>query len=146
MGIDVEMTWKGETVEERKERERAMVRSGVEWLEAWIADHRNVPGVGRTALGHTGYLYEAYHGGPYAARILVPEAFEAAGGGAKIPAATMLSRRDQAMDASRLRARKFYGDETGALGEAMARSFADFVALAERKEAQTGKPVTIIAS
>jgi hypothetical protein len=48
--------------------------------------------------------------------------------------------------ASRLRARKLYGDETGVLGEAMAGSLADFVALAERKEGETGEPVTVTAS
>ena len=146
MGIDVEMTWKGENVEERKERERAMVRSGVEWLKAWVANHRNVPGVGRTALGHIGYLRESYQGGPYATRIPVPETFQAADGTVKIPAAAMRLRLAEAMAAFRVRARKFYGDETGVLGETMAKSFADFVALAERKEAETGEFVTVTAS
>ena len=140
------MTWKGETQEERKEKELAMDKSIHESVETLLARRGNVPGVGRTALGHAGYLYEAYHGGPYATLVLVPEATGTEVLVAKIPAATMPSRRDQAMATSRLRATELFGDETGALGEAMARSFADFVALAERKEAQTGKPVTIIAS
>jgi hypothetical protein len=66
---------------------------------------------------------------------------------AKIPAAAMRSRLAEAMAAARERAKKFYGDEgTGTLGEAMAKSFADFVALAERKEAETGECVTVTAS
>jgi len=58
----------------------------------------------------------------------------------------MRTRLGEAMAASRLRAREVFGDETGVLGGAMARSFADFVALAERKEAETGEPVTVTAS
>jgi hypothetical protein len=37
--------------------------------------------------GHLGYLREAYHGEPYATRVLVPESFET--GRAEIPAATL---------------------------------------------------------
>jgi hypothetical protein len=37
--------------------------------------------------GNVGYLREAYHGEPYATRLLVLEAFEADGQGAAIPAA-----------------------------------------------------------
>jgi hypothetical protein len=146
MGIEVEMTWKGETEEERKEKELSMARSIDELVEAWTAGRRNVPGVGRTALGHVGYLYEAYHGGPYATPILVPEAFEAADHAAKVPAAAMRSRLAASMAAARLRAREVFDDETGALGDAMAKSLADFVALAERKEGETGEPVTVTAS
>jgi len=140
------MTWKGQTEEERMKRELLVGRAFQEWVEEWIAGRGNVPGVGRTALGHIGYLYEAYHGGPYATLVLVPEVTEPDARVAKVPAAAMRTRLGEAMAASRLRARKFYGDETGALGEAMARSFADFVALAERKEAETGEPVTVTAS
>jgi hypothetical protein len=68
------------------------------------------------------------------------------GGGAKIAAVAMRSRLAEAMAASRVRSKKFYGDETGALGEAMAKSFVDFVVLAERKEAETGEFVTVTAS
>ena|SRR5208282_4422578 len=88
----------------------------------------------------------AYHGGPYATLVLLPEVTGLEVRVAKVPAAAMRTRLGEAMAASRLRAREVFGDETGVLGGAMARSFADFVALAERKEAETGEPVTVTAS
>lgn len=42
--------------------------------------------------GATGYLRESYHGGPYATRILLREAFEADTCRAKIPAAILRER------------------------------------------------------
>ena len=45
-----------------------------------------------TTAGDRGYLREAYHGGPYATKILVREAFESDDGEAKIPAATLRMR------------------------------------------------------
>lgn len=148
MGIDIDMTWKGKTEEECREKELAIDRAAEELWKVWMsAGFRNVPGVGRTALGHVGYLYEAYNAAPFATPILVPEAFEAADHTAKIPAAAMRSRLAEAMAACRQRAKTFYGDDdTGALGKAMAKSLADFVALAERKEIETGGPVTITVS
>jgi hypothetical protein len=146
MGINIDMAWKGETEEERKTKELAIDRSAAEVVEGLVAGRINVPGTGRTALGHVGYLFEAYHGGPYATLVLLPEVTGPEVRVAKVPVAAMRSRLGEAMAASRLRARKLYGDETGVLGEAMAGSLADFVALAERKEAETGEPVTVIAS
>ena len=45
-----------------------------------------------TTSGDVGYLREAYHGGPYATRILVREAFEADDCRAEIPAEIMRER------------------------------------------------------
>ena len=145
MGIEVSMTWKGETKEKRMEGELLVTQALREWVEGYAAGRGNVPGVGRTALGHIVYLYEAYHGGPYATLILLPEVTGPDARVAKVPAAAMRSRLGEAMAASRLRGKEVFGDETGALGESMAKSFADFVALAERKEAETREPVMVTA-
>ena len=45
-----------------------------------------------TTSGHVGYLREAYHGGPYATKLLVREAFENDTCRAEIPAAIMRER------------------------------------------------------
>lgn len=45
-----------------------------------------------TTAGAVGYLREAYHGGPYATRILCREAFEAENCEAQIPAETLRDR------------------------------------------------------
>lgn len=45
-----------------------------------------------TTAGSTGYLRESYHGGPYATKMLVREAFEAESCEADIPAAVMRER------------------------------------------------------
>jgi hypothetical protein len=146
MGIDIDMEWKDKTEEEQKEKELAIFRAGQESVEALLARRGNDPGVGRTALGHVGYLYEPYHGGPYAAVILLPEVTGPQVRVAKVPAAVMRSRLQEAMASCRQRAKTLYGDETGAWGDAMAKSFSDFVDLAERKEVETGEMVTITAS
>lgn len=54
MGIDVYATWAGMTPQER-----ALQYTGFSVIN-----------------GEVGYLREAYHGSPYATRVLVPEAFE----------------------------------------------------------------------
>ena len=54
MGIDIYAKWSGMTREESKAQ---------------------ITGFD-TAAGQVGYLREAYHGEPYATRVLVPEAFE----------------------------------------------------------------------
>lgn len=138
--------------------------------------------------GNVGYLREAYHGGPYATRILVREAFEAEDCRAQIPAEIMRERlthvTEPAMrgeghqlaemvmgmiqatgaeiaegggiqsdttrpmtveEAVRERQRRLYGEDEAHI-DRVVRSFRDFVALAEEKERQTGKPCTIYAS
>jgi hypothetical protein len=70
MGIDIYLEWDGMDEEEK------------------IAQ---ATGFSITA-GDVGYLREAYHGGPYATRILVREAFESDDCRAEIPAAIMRER------------------------------------------------------
>lgn len=54
MGIDLYLHWRGQTASERSVQ-----------ITGYKMD-----------AGQVGYLREAYHGGPYATRILAPEAFE----------------------------------------------------------------------
>lgn len=140
--------------------------------------------------GHVGYLREAYHGGPYATRILVREAFDADDCTAQIPAAVMKERLtavtepttafngghyvsaavgsvlkstlaaesgscNVAPDTTRPmtvyeaiveRYSNLYPDIAAEYIPRIMKSFYDFVALAEEKEKQTGKPCTVVAS
>jgi hypothetical protein len=70
MGIDIYLEWDG-----MEEEEKTAQATGFS-----------------TTSGNVGYLREAYHGGPYATRILVREAFEADDCRAEIPAAIMRER------------------------------------------------------
>jgi hypothetical protein len=70
MGIDIYLEWDGMDKEEK-----AAQATGFS-----------------TVAGEVGYLREAYHGGPYATRILVREAFESDNQRAQIPAAIMRKR------------------------------------------------------
>lgn len=166
MGIDIYLEWDG-----MEEEEKSAQATGFS-----------------TTSGNVGYLREAYHGGPYATRILVREAFEAENCRAQIPAETMRERlthvTEPAMsgeghqlaemvlgmiqatgaevvegggirsdttrpmtveEAVRERQRRLYGEDEAHI-DRVVRSFRDFVALAEEKERQTGKPCTIYAS
>jgi hypothetical protein len=122
MGIDIYMKWEGQTDAE---------------------EARQITGFSVTA-GRFGYLREAYHGGPYATRALVPEAFE--GGGAPIPAAFMRERLPETLALAKEREQKIYKTTDPKEIALTLKSFVDFVRLAERMEKKTGHPVTIIAS
>jgi hypothetical protein len=166
MGIDIYLKWEGMTDEDQKRQYTGMC----------------------TKSGHTGYLREAYHGGPYATKILCREAFEAEKCEAEIPAeilrerlthvtepvigangghlvATMFSElmRSTGMgvegqvlsdittpmtveEAVRERYQRLYPEESEESVNEVVESFREFVALAEQKEKETGKPCTIIAS
>ena len=101
--------------------------------------------------GHVGYLREAYHGEPYVTKFLCREAFESTNGAAQIPAAVLKERLSKALAITFQREVQVYGlDVTRAdlrkeLQPVM-QSYADFVELCERKEKETGEPVTIVAS
>jgi hypothetical protein len=142
-----------------------------------------------TTAGNVGYLRESYHGGPYATKILVREAFEAEKCEAEIPAAVMRERLTHVTEpalgcdgghvvaemfikmmaaagkeitpqaprsghtspmsveeAVRERCAKLYPDDGAEYAEQVVQSFRDFVALAEKKEAETGHPCTVYAS
>lgn len=167
MGIDIYLKWAGMDEEDTKSQFTGM----------------------NPYRGETGYLREAYHGGPYATKILCREAFESDNCEAEIPAAILRERlthvtepaRDcdgghlvasmfaslmqmtgaqvvggpvqngttQPMtveEAVRERYLRLYDDEGPEAAERAVQSFRDFVALAERKEAELGKPCTIYAS
>lgn len=70
MGIDIYLEWDGITDEDKKNQMTGF----------------------STVAGHVGYLREAYHGGPYATRILCREAFESESCSAQIPADTLEER------------------------------------------------------
>jgi hypothetical protein len=122
MGIDIYAEWDGMT-----ERERHAQITCCSVLH-----------------GYVGYLREAYHGEPYATKVLVPEAFEELR--VQIHAATLQSRLPAVLVVAEARERKLYGTTDPAKIERVLKSFRDFVALCARKEAETGEPCLIIAS
>ena len=123
MGIDIYMRWDDMTDSEKEKQYTGF----------------------SIAHGHVGYLREAYHGGPYATQVLVPEAFEAENSEAEIPASVLKERLDLAKQTVIERGQKVY-KEVLTEDDPSVQAFADFVALAEQVESKTGKPVTIIAS
>ena len=93
--------------------------------------------------GHVGYLREAYHGEPYATRVLVPEAFES-DEAARIPASVLRNRLPAALSVARERALRVYGERLSTDAPEL-RAFVDFVELAERLEAD-GREPQVLAS
>lgn len=79
MGIDIYLKWDGMTEKERMEQFTGM----------------------STVAGETGYLREAYHGGPYATKILCREAFESEDCVAEIPASVLRQRLTQVTEPAR---------------------------------------------
>ncbi len=96
--------------------------------------------------GRVGYLREAYHGAPYATRHLVAEAFASPEGTAQIAEAVLKERLPETIKLVTERERQLYGETDRSEVEQVIASFIDFVQLCERKEQETGEPVTIIAS
>ena len=94
--------------------------------------------------GHVGYLREAYHGEPYATKVLVPEAFEELR--APIYADTLRDRLPETLVVAEQREREIYGVTDDTEINRVLRSYSDFVELCARKEAETGEPCLIIAS
>jgi hypothetical protein len=93
--------------------------------------------------GDVGFLCEAYHGEPYATKVLVPEAFEEH----RVPiyAATLADRLPAVLAVAEARERDVYrvtDEEHIAL---VLKNYRDFVALCERKERESGAPCTILA-
>lgn len=122
MGIDIYAEWRAMTPEE---------------------SNAQITGFDATA-GHVGYLREAYHGEPYATRVLVPEAFEK--GNAAIPAAKLRERLPAALAAAKERERTVCGETDPLEIKRVLDSFRKFVELCERKEAENGEPCRITAS
>ncbi len=133
MGIDIYLSWDGMTEQDGRAQ-----------LVGFAVD-----------AGHVGYLREAYHGSPYATRVLVPEAFEAAmlrpeeareagldvdeRRAVHIPAATLSGRLEATCSAAITRAQRVYGCVLTADSPEV-RAFIDFVELATRLEQQGCHP------
>lgn len=122
MGIDIYMKWDGQTKEEEKKQFQGF----------------------DCTIGDAGYLREAYHGEPYATKILVPEAFES-DGEIEISADKLKKRLPKVLETARKRSLKIYNKETSEEDPEI-KAFSDFVSLAEAKEKELGKPVRIYAS
>ena len=125
MGIDVYSRWKNQTQKEHDDQ-----------CTGFSIHH-----------GHVGYLREAYHGQPYATRMLVPEAFAADSDDDEpmIPAATMRKRLPGVIAAAIERAKNVYKEEIDE-NDPTVKSFVHFVELCEAKERETGIPCRIFAS
>lgn len=89
--------------------------------------------------GHVGYLREAYHGGPYATRVLFPETWESEDCEAAIPSKILRERLPAAIEAAIERARVVYGEEVGPESPEI-KSLKNFVELYERLEAEGKHP------
>lgn len=97
MGIDIYAHWAGQTDEEKQAQ-----------FTGFSVKH-----------GHAGYLREAYHGGPYATRELVPESFDYPEGwdydkqgdwpGAPIPYDTLVQRLPRTVMLALQREAEVYG-------------------------------------
>ena len=122
MGIDIYMRWEGMTEADRE---------------------KQITGFDAT-VGDVGYLREAYHGGPYATRYLVEEAFEDGAGDVHIPAKELRERLPLTKDIVIQRAKEVYKEELTEDDE-IVKSFENFVKLGEALEADGRKP-TIYAS
>lgn len=124
MGIDIYLKWKGMTEEEKQ----------LQYTGFSIR------------AGKYGYLREAYHGGPYATRILIKEAFEESNDcQAEIPASTMRQRLPEVLATVIARSKIVYDEEID-VNDPTVQSFVQFVELAELKEEETGQPCIVIAS
>ena len=127
MGIDVYARWRGQT-----EAEKQAQFTGFSIVS-----------------GNVGYLREAYHGEPYATKVLVPEGWQDCpckyedddcDHSVQIPAATLRERLPATLAACRER---YAGDD---IVDEACKSYEDFVKLCEQKEAETGEPVRIRVS
>ena len=100
--------------------------------------------------GHVGYLREAYHGAPYATRVLMPEAFDRENFLRWCANSSRNTARTPAGDAHRppRLGNCSYTTRTATTGTRAPslKSFTEFVELCERKERETGEPCTIAAS
>ena len=123
MGIDVYMRWKEMTESDRR----------VQYTVFEVS----------AQAGGNGYLREAYHGSPYATRVLVPEGFDDDPDGVAIPVETLRERLPAAIKTAHLRGRTVYKDPTG--DQAMADALTPFVGLAERL-AKEGKVPRVYVS
>jgi len=121
MGIDVYLRWDGQSEAEEKAQYTGF----------------------STTAGNAGYLREAYHGEPYATKVLFPECFGDSTNKVTFTSATLRARLPQAIEVAKMRSLKVYKEP---LPPEVEQAFTDFVELAERKETETGKPCTVYVS
>ena len=85
-------------------------------------------------------------GFPYATKHLCREAFESDTGSAPIPAKVLRRRLPVTLQLAEQRERELYEETDEKEIAQVLQSYRDFVALCERKEQETRKPVEIVAS
>ncbi len=96
--------------------------------------------------GNVGYLREAYHGGPYATKVLVPEAWaEGSDGDVTLPTATLKKRLPAVIKTVKERAAAIYKEKLSD-DDPIVKSFADFVALHERLELAGLNPRIVVSA
>lgn len=126
MGIDVYLRWKGQNESEEKKQ-----------YTGYRAD-----------CGNVGYLREAYHGGPYATKVFVPEGWVDSPELPKVPAKVLMSRVPAAVMISMYRHHLVYeqGHEPGVINVDSVKDAADiskalFGALSEIKSVKNQSKV-----
>lgn len=125
MGIDIYLRWRGQT----KAEEEAQ-------YTGFSVQH-----------GHVGYLREAYHGGPYATKVLFPETWaDEENQEARIPNAVLRERMPEAIETALVRERRVYA-RTDVTPETcdMAKSIQSFIELHGQLE-EEGKDPWIVNS
>jgi hypothetical protein len=123
MGIDVYLRWDGQTEAEK---------------EAQITGYSIVH-------GHVGYLREAYHGGPYATKTLMPEAWESDDeNGVRINASVFRQRLSAVKLIVVKRSAVIYGEELNDDSPEV-QSYVKFIELAEAKENEGKNPRVLVS-
>jgi hypothetical protein len=116
MGIDIYLNWDGKTEEDQKKQ-----------YTGFSEVH-----------GHVGYLREAYHGGPYATQVLIPEGFidediPEDDKGVEISNDELQKRLPKVIKTIIIRYKKVYNEKITEDNDAI-KSFKDFVSLHKEKE------------
>lgn len=124
MAIDIHAKWQGQTEEQKQAQ-----------CTGFSAVH-----------GHEGYLREVFHGGPFATRFLIREVFESSDRKASVPASVLRDRLPETLSIVAESERTAYGSSDEADITGLKRRIIQFVELCERKERETGEPMTITAS
>ena len=121
MGINVYLKWDGQSEAERRAQYTGF----------------------STVHGHVGYLREAYHGGPYATKVLIPEGWRPADldedGWASVPASTLRVRLPAVIAVAKERYAKIYDVALTDDAEQL-KAYRDFVELYERLESEGKHP------
>lgn len=119
MGIDIYLKWDGQTKSEEKAQ-----------LTGFSTSH-----------GHVGYLREAYHGGPYATRILFSEGFNSDNYTITLESKILEARLPDAIKATIEREKTIYhATQEEAESCPMIKSLKDFAALHKKLEADGRNP------